>query len=262
MLCLSAVLFSVKNLKKYLAINYFSCQKKLCKDTEIKAFSHWHFEFSMARFWAVPVFCNKIWTVWSAYTTGRLSSTAWSTTQPNLPTQKPSWRWRNISLLVLGLGKNPQKECARLLFAVPFVQGSPKCDPLDSWENGISAKVRVRISRIMPQNVYTRPSFYSCIHVNQRKVVNWSYILRLYMMTQSPSLVTKSLTEVWFTSLIISHLLVHVAPTVSTIFLILYKIFENNLLNCEIPSPHWFWNSALTIIWRTKCQNDKPVVFL
>ena len=43
--------------------------KKLCKDTEIKAFSHWHFEFSMARFWAVPVFCNKVWTVWSAYTT-------------------------------------------------------------------------------------------------------------------------------------------------------------------------------------------------
>ena len=62
--------------KKYLAINYFFMSKKLCKDTEIKAFSHWHFEFSMARFWAVPVFSNKVWTVWSAYATADFP--AWS----------------------------------------------------------------------------------------------------------------------------------------------------------------------------------------
>ena len=64
---------------------------------------------------------------------------AWpGTTRPNLPTQKPSWRWRNISLFtflagqtrrnrcwIKGLGKNPQKEWARSLFAVPFVRGLP-----------------------------------------------------------------------------------------------------------------------------------------
>ena len=73
--------------------------KKLCKDTEIKAFSHWHFEFSLARFWAVPVFWKEVWTIWSAY------AMAESTTQPNLPTQKPSWRWRNISLFTFLAGR-------------------------------------------------------------------------------------------------------------------------------------------------------------
>ena len=31
----------------------------------------------------------------------------------------------------------------------------------------MSAKVRVRISRIMPQNMYTRPPFYSCVYTRQ-----------------------------------------------------------------------------------------------
>ena len=48
---------------------------------------------------------------------------------------------------IKGLGKNLQKE------------------------NGMSAKVRVRISRIMPQNVSTRPPFYSwkkfCVYTRQ-----------------------------------------------------------------------------------------------
>ena len=110
--------------------------KKQCKDTEIKAFSHWHFEFSMARFWAVPVFCNKVWTVWSAYATANYPAQP-GRPRPNLPTQNPSWQWRNISpftflagrtkeqVLDKGIDKNPQKDWAQSLFAVSFVRGLP-----------------------------------------------------------------------------------------------------------------------------------------
>ena len=67
-------------------------------------------------------------------------------------------------MLDKGLGKNPQKEWAQSLFAVPFVRGLPSVTRM-------SAKVRVRISRIMPQNVYTRLPFYSeekfCVYTRQ-----------------------------------------------------------------------------------------------
>ena len=158
--------------------------KKLCKDTEIKAFSHWHFEFSMARFWEVPVFSNKVWTV-------RLSSTAWSTTWPNLHKSpldngeiflySRSWLvGQRNRCWIKGWGKNPQNEWARPLFAVPFVRGLPS---VTHWtpRNGVSAKVRVRISRIIPQNIYTRFTVgksFACIHVIRRELVkaivnNW-----------------------------------------------------------------------------------------
>ena len=143
--------------------------KKLCKDTEIKAFSHWHFEFSMARFWAVPVFCNEVWTIWSAYATAKFPARPGrphgQTYQHKSPLDNGEIFLYSRSWLVgqrnrcwiKGLGKNPQKEWARSLFAVPF----------GLRENGMS----VRISRIMPQNVYTRPPFYSwekfCVYTRQ-----------------------------------------------------------------------------------------------
>ena len=112
--------------------------KKLCKDTEIKAFSHWHFEFSMARFWAVPNFSNKVWTVWNAYTTAdypaRPGQPHGQTYQHNLsPLDDGEIFLYSLSWLVglrnrcciKGLGKNPQKEWARSLFTVPFVRGLP-----------------------------------------------------------------------------------------------------------------------------------------
>ena len=157
--------------------------KKLCKDTEIKAFSHWHFEFSMARFWAVPVFCNEVWTVWSAYATadyparpGRPHGQTYQHKSPldngEIFLYSRSWLvGQRNRCWIKGLGKNPQKEWARSLFAVPFVRGLPSVTRWTPWENGMSAKVRVRISRIMPQNVYTRPPFYSwekfCVYTRQ-----------------------------------------------------------------------------------------------
>ena len=113
--------------------------KKLCKDTEIKAFSHWHFEFSMARFWAVPVFSNEVWTIWSAYATAdypaRPRRPHGQTYQHKSPLDNGeiflfsrSWLvglWNRcwITPWIKGLGKNPQNKRARSLFAVPFVQG-------------------------------------------------------------------------------------------------------------------------------------------
>ena len=38
LLCLSAILFSVKNLKKYLGINYFSCQRNYVRTPKLKRF--------------------------------------------------------------------------------------------------------------------------------------------------------------------------------------------------------------------------------
>ena len=144
--------------------------KKLCKDIEIKAFSHWHFEFLMARFWAVPVFCNEVWTVWSAYAMAdypaRPGQPHGQTYQHKSPLDDGEIFLYSRSWLVgqrnrcwiKGLCKNPQKEWARSLFAVLFVRGLPS---LTRWtlKNKLSAKVR--ISRIMPQNVYTRPPFCS-----------------------------------------------------------------------------------------------------
>ena len=132
---LHGIIFSNKSEKKYLAINYFS--KKLCKDTEIKAFSHWHFEFSMARFWAVPVFCSEVWTVWSAYTMadyparpGRPQGQTYQHKSPlddgEIFLYSRSWLvGQRNRCWIKGLGKNPQKEWARSLFAVPFVRGLP-----------------------------------------------------------------------------------------------------------------------------------------
>ena len=112
---------------------------------------------------------------------------AWSTTRPNLPTQKPSWWWRNISLFTFLAGrtteqvldkgietkihkKNGLHRCLQCLLS-----GVSQAWPAGLRENGMSAKVRVRISRIMPQNVYTRPPFtvysFACINVNRREVV-------------------------------------------------------------------------------------------
>ena len=144
--------------------------KKLCKDTKIKVFSHWHFEFSMARFSAVPVFCNEVWTVWSAYATfGRLSSTAWSTTRPNLPTQKPSWQWRNISLLTFlagrtkervldkaGIRQKSTKRVGSIVVCGAVCPGSPKRDPLDSEKMACLPKV---------EYVFLEECRKTCIHV-------------------------------------------------------------------------------------------------
>ena len=148
----------------------------------------------MARFWAVPVFCNEVWTVWSAYTTadyiqhGLVQHTAWSTTRAGQPQglvnhKSPldngeiflySCSWlvgQRNRCWIKGLGTNPQKEWAWSLLAVPFFPGSPKRDPLDSEK-------MAWISRIMPQNVhFTVGKSFACIHVNRRKVVKWIYLV-------------------------------------------------------------------------------------
>ena len=71
---------------------------------------------------------------------------------------------------IKGLGKNPQKEWALSLFVV-LLSGVSEVWPAGLRENGMSAKVRVWISRIMPQNVETRPPFYSwekfCMYTRQ-----------------------------------------------------------------------------------------------
>ena len=130
--------------------------KKLCKDTEIKAFSHWHFEFSMARFWAVPVFCNKVWTIWSAYAMADYPA------RPKL-TQKPSWQWINICLLMFlagqtkaqvldkGIRQKSTKRVGSIIVCSAFCQGFPKRNPLDSEK--MACLPKLRISRIMPQTV-------------------------------------------------------------------------------------------------------------
>ena len=161
--------------------------KKLCKDTKIKAFSHWHFEFLMARFWAVPVFRNEVWTVWSAYAMAWLSSTAWSTTRPNLPTQKPSWRWRNMSLLTFlagrtkeqvldkGIRQKSTKRVRSIVVCSAFCPRSPKRDPLDSEKMACLPKYEfVEKCRKTCVHVlrFTVGKRFACMHVNRRKVVN------------------------------------------------------------------------------------------
>ena len=75
---------------------------------------------------------------------------------------------------IKGLGKNPQHEWARSLFAVPFVRGLP-------------SMTRVQISKIMPQNVYTRPPFYSwekfCVYT---RILSYDLLVvpRLYLVLQ------------------------------------------------------------------------------
>ena len=144
--------------------------KKLCKDTEIKAFSHWHFEFLMARFWAVPVFSNKVWADFPERP-GRPQGQTYQHKSPlddgEIFLYSRSWLvGQRNRCWIKGLGKNPQKEWARSLFAVPFA-GVSQAWPAGLRENGMS----VRISRIMPQNVYTRPPFYSwekfCVYTRQ-----------------------------------------------------------------------------------------------
>ena len=143
--------------------------KKLCKDTEIKAFSHWHFEFLMARFWAVPVFSNEVWTVWSAYATADYPA------RPGRPhgqtyQHKSSWQWRNISLLTFLAGRTKEQVLDKgIKQKLSLLSGVSQAWPAGLRENGMS--VKVRISRIMPQNVYTRPPFYSwekfCVYTRQ-----------------------------------------------------------------------------------------------
>ena len=153
--------------------------KKLCKDTEIKAFSHWHFEFSMARFWAVPVFCSKVWTVWSAYATtdyparpGRPHGQTYQHKSPKeIFVYSRSWLvGQRNRCWIKGLGKIHKKSgldyCLQCLLS-----GVSQAWPARLRENGMSAKVQ--ISRIMPQNMYTRPPFYSwemfCVYTRQPK---------------------------------------------------------------------------------------------
>ena len=125
----------------------------------------------MARFWAVPVFSNKIWTVWSACETADYQH-GLVDHRPNLQTQKPSWQWRNISLLTFlagwtkeqvldkGIRQKSTKRVGSIVVCSAFCPGSDKRDPLDSKKMACLPELRVQISRIMPQNVYTRP-FYS-----------------------------------------------------------------------------------------------------
>ena len=96
----------------------------------------------MARFWAVPVFSNEVWTVWSAYTTADYPARPGRSAQPNLPTQKPSWQWRNISLFTFlagrtkeqvldkGIRQKSTKRVGSIVVCTAFCPGSPKRDPL------------------------------------------------------------------------------------------------------------------------------------
>ena len=122
----------------------------------------------MARFWAVPVFCNKVWTVWSADATAdfpaRPGRPHGQTYQHKSPLDDGEIFLYSRSLLVgqrnrcwiKGLGKNLQKQWPRSLFAVPFVRGLPSVD-----SKKMACLPKLRLSRIMPQNMYTRHPFYS-----------------------------------------------------------------------------------------------------
>ena len=123
--------------------------KKLCKDTEIKAFSHWHFEFSMARFWTVPVFSNEVWTVWSAYTMadfpaqpGRPHGQTYQHKSPlengEIFLYARSWLvGQRNRCWIKGLGKKSTKRVGSIVVCSAFCPGSPKCDPLDSKKMAI-----------------------------------------------------------------------------------------------------------------------------
>ena len=140
----------------------------------------------------------KVWTVWNAYAMADFP--AW----PGWPhgqtyhTQKPSWRWRNISLFTFLTGRTKE-----LVLDKGIRQKSHKKSGLDcclqcllsgvsqAWPAGL--RVRVRISRIMPQNVYTRPS-----------VLQLGKVLRVYTSTDTkwlrmnwPNELTKAMNEIY-----------------------------------------------------------------
>ena len=117
-------------------------------------FSHWHFEFSMARFWAVPVFSNEIWTVWSAYTTADFLA------QPGRPHGQTYQH------------KSPLEDGEIFLYSRSWLVGQRnRC-----WKMACLPKLRVRISRIIPQNVYIK---------NTSSVLQLGKVLRVYTSTDT-----------------------------------------------------------------------------
>ena len=124
-------IFSKKSEKISSHYKLFFMSKKLCKDTEIKVFSHWHFEISMARFWEVPVFCNEVCTVWSAYATADYPARPGRPHGPlddrEIFLNSRSWLVRQTNRCwIKGLGKKRRKKkWAWSLCAVPFVRGLP-----------------------------------------------------------------------------------------------------------------------------------------
>ena len=173
--------------------------KKLCKDTEIKAFSHWHFEFLMARFWAVPVFSNEVWTVWSAYASADYSARPG---RPNLPTQKPYWRWRNISLFTFlagrtkeqvldkGIRQKSTKRVGSIVVCSAFLSGVSQAWPTGLRENGMSAAKRTRhVLR------FTVGKSFACIHVNQREVVKKKKWKQIWIWSESITLEHRERTQ-------------------------------------------------------------------
>ena len=85
----------------------------------------------------MPVFCNKVWTVWSAYATadyparpGRPHGQTYHHKSPlddgEIFLYSRSWLvGQRNRCWIKALGKKPQKEWDRSWFAVPFVRGLP-----------------------------------------------------------------------------------------------------------------------------------------
>ena len=214
--------------------------KKLCKDTEIKAFCHWHFEFSMARFWAVPVFCNKVWTVWSAYATADY---------PARPGRPHGQTYQH---------KSPLDNGEIFLYSRSWLVGlRNRCWikglgwmrwPAGLREDGMSAKVRVRISRIMPQNVYTRP------------VLQLGKVLRVYTSTDAKWLKSYDESEIFIT--ISPHVFEKTTTNFFTKCCRMATYFAHCLINPARKAPNGAlnrWCTELNLTVKRKQRNLLPM---
>ena len=149
--------------------------KKLCKDTKIKAFSHWHFEFSMVRFWAVPVFCNKVWTVWSAYATadypawpGRPHGQTYQHKSPlddgEIFLYSRSWLvGQRNRCWIKGLGKKSGLD----LVCSAFCPGSPKRDLVDSEKMACLPKLEYEFLECRKTCIHVHSWERFCVYTRQ-----------------------------------------------------------------------------------------------
>ena len=134
----------------------------------------------MARFWVVPVFCNEVWTVWSAYATAdypaRPGRPHGQTYQHKSPLDDGEIFLYSRSWLVLdkGIRQKSTKTVRSIVVCSAFCPGSPKRDPLDSEKMAClpeyefleySRKTCIHVTR------FTVGKRFACIHVNRRKVV-------------------------------------------------------------------------------------------
>ena len=133
----------------------------------------------MAKFWAVPVFCKKSWpsevlTQRPIFQHGLVDHTAKLINTKALLTMEKYFSIHVRAKIHKKIGLDRCLQC--------LLSGVSQAWPAGLRENGMSAKVRVRISRIMLENMYTctRPLFYSwekfCMYMYTRDV-NWHEVV-------------------------------------------------------------------------------------